>query len=120
MKEKTTEKAQTPAWMESEEFKAYDRNLRANQERWFQKKITQLKTEAEAKEQSTLHERDIMNKCPEYNNDLAAMLGVNREDYVAKANRIREDTRALRERMFPPHEDKGDQGIGEQPGPRRI
>ena len=26
---------------------------------------------AEAKEQSTLHERDIMNKCPEYNNDLA-------------------------------------------------
>lgn len=75
---------------------------------------------AEAKEQSTLHERDIMNKCPEYNNDLAAMLGVNREDYVAKANRIREDTRALRERMFPPHEDKGDQGIGEQPGPRRL
>lgn len=51
MKEKTTEKAQTPAWMESEEFKAYDRNLRANQERGFQKKITQLKTEAEAKEQ---------------------------------------------------------------------
>ena len=51
MKEKTTEKAQTPAWMESEEFKAYDKNLRANQERWFQKKITQLKTEAEAKEQ---------------------------------------------------------------------
>lgn len=51
MKEKTTEKAQTPAWMETEEFKAYDRNLRANQERGFQKKITQLKTEAEAKEQ---------------------------------------------------------------------
>jgi len=51
MKEKTTEKAQTPAWMETEEFKTYDRNLRANQERWFQKKITQLKTEAEAKEQ---------------------------------------------------------------------
>ena len=51
MKEKTTEKTQTPAWMESEEFKTYDRNLRANQERWFQKKITQLKTEAEAKEQ---------------------------------------------------------------------
>ena len=51
MKEKTTEKNQTPAWMESEEFKAYDKNLRANQERGFQKKITQLKTEAEAKEQ---------------------------------------------------------------------
>ena len=51
MKEKTTEKTQTPAWMESEEFKAYDKNLRANQERGFQKKITQLKTEAEAKEQ---------------------------------------------------------------------
>lgn len=33
MKVKTTEKNQTPAWMESEEFKAYDRNLRANQER---------------------------------------------------------------------------------------
>ena len=51
MKEKTTEKTQTPAWMETEEFKTYDRNLRANQERGFQKKITQLKTEAEAKEQ---------------------------------------------------------------------
>ena len=37
--------------MESEEFKTYDRNLRANQERGFQKKITQLKTEAEAREQ---------------------------------------------------------------------
>ena len=51
MKEKTQEKAQTPAWMETEEFKAYDKNLRANQERGFQKKITQLKTEADAKEQ---------------------------------------------------------------------
>jgi len=51
MKEKTQEKTQTPAWMESEEFKTYDRNLRANQERGFQKKITQLKTDAEAKEQ---------------------------------------------------------------------
>ena len=51
MKEKTTETPQTPAWMESEEFKAYDKKLRANQERGFQKKITQLKTEAEAKEQ---------------------------------------------------------------------
>jgi hypothetical protein len=51
MKEKTAEKTQTPAWMETEEFKAYDKNLRANQERGFQKKITQLKTEAEAKEQ---------------------------------------------------------------------
>ena len=51
MKEKTTNTNPTPAWMESEEFKAYDKNLRANQERWFQKKITQLKTEAEAKEQ---------------------------------------------------------------------
>lgn len=51
MKEKTTQNTQTPAWMQSEEFKAYDKNLRANQERGFQKKITQLKTEAEAREQ---------------------------------------------------------------------
>lgn len=51
MKEKTNQNTQTPAWMESEEFKTYDRNLRANQERGFQKKITQLKTEAEAREQ---------------------------------------------------------------------
>lgn len=51
MKEKTNTANQTPAWMESEEFKAYDKNLRANQERGFQKKITQLKTEAEARDQ---------------------------------------------------------------------
>lgn len=73
MKVKTTEKNQTPAWMESEEFKAYDRNLRANQERWFQKKITQLKTEAEAKEQRASQFRANLAKVarnPEFINQL--------------------------------------------------
>ena len=73
MKEKTTEKTQNPAWMESEEFKAYDRNLRANQERWFQKKITQLKTEAEAKEQRASQFRANLAKVarnPEFINQL--------------------------------------------------
>lgn len=73
MKEKTTEKTQNPDWMESEEFKAYDRNLRANQERWFQKKITQLKTEAEAKEQRASQFRANLAKVarnPEFINQL--------------------------------------------------
>lgn len=73
MKEKTTEKNQTPAWMETEEFKAYDRNLRANQERGFQKKITQLKTEAEAKEQRASQFRANLAKVarnPEFINQL--------------------------------------------------
>lgn len=67
---------------------------------------------SDAKEQTTLHEQDIMRKYPEYGKDLAAILGVNKEDYVLKAEKVREQSRALMDNLLPKDDSRGEQGFG--------